>query len=121
FLSLWVCTGAKLRRQTWRRSLEKMMNCGRPAHRLGAVGPRGGKERKRMKIKIFAVLLAGLIAAAPPAAQELLPGERETVINGIPDVVAAGARWQIVWADFVTADGIVGTPDGGVIFAQEQT
>ena len=74
-----------------------------------------------MKIKIFAVLLAGLIAAAPAAAQELLPGERETVINGIPGVVAAGARWQIVWADFVTADGIVGTPDGGVIFAQEQT
>ena len=26
-----------------------------------------------------------------------------------------------IWADFETADGIDGTPDGGVIFAQEQT
>jgi gluconolactonase len=54
-------------------------------------------------------------------AQSLLPGERETAITAIPGVVAAGAKWEIVWADFETADGINGTPDGGVIFAQEQT
>jgi gluconolactonase len=50
-----------------------------------------------------------------------LPGEREANITGIPGVVAAGGKWEIVWADFETADGIVGTSDGGVIFAQEQT
>jgi gluconolactonase len=55
------------------------------------------------------------------AAQPLLPGERETNITAIPGVVAAGAKWEIVWADFETADGINGTPDGGLIFAQEQT
>ena len=55
------------------------------------------------------------------AAQGLLPGERETTITAIPGVVAAGGKWEIVWADFETADGINGTPDGGVIFAQEQT
>ena len=36
-------------------------------------------------------------------------------------VVAAGGTWELIWADFETADGIVGTPDGGVLFAQEQT
>jgi gluconolactonase len=55
------------------------------------------------------------------AAAQLLPGEREDVVTAIPGVVAAGAKWEIVWADFYTADGIVGTPDGGVLFAQEQT
>ena len=67
-----------------------------------------------------------LVAAATAvtnraAAQAPLPGEREAVITAIPGVVAAGAEWRIVWADFVTADGIVGTADGGVLFAQEQT
>jgi gluconolactonase len=42
-------------------------------------------------------------------------------VKGIPGVVAAGAKWELIWAGFETADGIVGTPDGGVIFAQEQT
>src|SRR5688572_12511420 len=64
-------------------------------------------------------LLAHWAGAA--AGQGVLAGERETNITAIPGVVAAGARWEIVWADFETADGIVGTADGGVIFAQEQT
>src|SRR5260370_40872153 len=55
------------------------------------------------------------------AAQQLLPGEREAVVAGIPGIIDAGTKWQLIWADFKTADGIVGTPDGGVIFAQEQT
>jgi gluconolactonase len=60
-------------------------------------------------------------APAPAAAQSLLPGEREAVVTAVPGVVAAGAKWELIWADFETADGIVGTPDGGVLFAQEQT
>src|SRR3989442_3819124 len=52
---------------------------------------------------------------------QLLPGERETVVPAIPGVIEGGEKWQLIWADFTTADGIVGTPDGGVIFAQEQT
>jgi gluconolactonase len=55
------------------------------------------------------------------AAQALLPGERATNVSAIPGVVAAGAQWEIAWADFETADGIIGTADGGVLFAQEQT
>lgn len=67
--------------------------------------------------------LAGylVLVAVTAQSQPLQPGEREARITAIPGVVAAGARWQVAWADFASADGIVGTPDGGVIFAQEQT
>jgi len=63
---------------------------------------------------------------APPAPQRTyppgdLPGERLAQVTAIPDVIAAGAKWEIVTAGFNNMDGIVGTPDGGVIFAQEQT
>jgi gluconolactonase len=52
---------------------------------------------------------------------QLLAGERQAVVTGIPGVIDASAKWQLIWADFKTADGIVGTADGGVIFAQEQS
>jgi gluconolactonase len=55
------------------------------------------------------------------AAQQLLAGEREAAETAIPGIIGAGAKWELIWADFETADGIVGTPDGGVLFAQEQT
>ena len=65
--------------------------------------------------------VAVLLATSGAIAQVLLPGEREASVAAIPGVVAAGAKWQIVWAGFKTADGIGGMPDGGVIFAQEQS
>src|SRR5215470_13566458 len=49
---------------------------------------------------------------------EKLP--REVKITEIPDVIAADAKWQQVWQGTDNADGIVGTPDGGLLFAQEQ-
>jgi gluconolactonase len=45
---------------------------------------------------------------------------RQVAVQAIPGVVAAGAQWRIVWQGTDNADGMVGTPDGGVIFAQEQ-
>ena len=78
-----------------------------------------------MKSRTIRVFLAALAVAAftPGAAgaQPLLPGERAARITAIPGVIGADAKWELVWADFETADGIVGTPDGGVLFAQEQT
>ena len=65
--------------------------------------------------------LTGLLFTAVTAEAQLLPGEREARVRAIPGVVAADAAWEIVWADFYTADGITGTPDGGLMFAQEQT
>jgi len=54
-------------------------------------------------------------------AKGMLAGEKRAAITAIPGVVNEGARWEIVWADPNTADGVVGTADGGLLFAQEQT
>lgn len=63
--------------------------------------------------------------ATPPVqstfANGILPGERAAPVTEIPGVVAAGAAWKIALASFDTMDGLIGTPDGGVVFAQEQT
>ena len=42
-------------------------------------------------------------------------------MTAIPGVIEAGAKWTLVWQGNETADGIVGTDDGGLLFAQEQT
>jgi gluconolactonase len=75
---------------------------------------------KHLRIAAVAALL-GTLLTGTAGAQGLLPGEREANVTGIAGVVAPGAKWELVWADFKTADGINGTPDGGVIFAQEQS
>ncbi len=76
-----------------------------------------------MKTTIFAsaICVLAVCVCSGAAGQALLAGEREAAVTAIPGVVAAGAKWELVWADFYTADGINGTPDGGVMFAQEQT
>lgn len=45
---------------------------------------------------------------------------REVTVTAIPGVIAANASWTLVWQGADNADGIVGTPDGGLLFAQEQ-
>jgi gluconolactonase len=57
------------------------------------------------------------LALAPQAPQ---PALREATIAAIPEVIAAGARWTRAWQGSDNADGLVGTPEGGVLFAQEQ-
>src|SRR5262249_39223345 len=57
-------------------------------------------------------------AQRAPRSQERLP--REVSVTAIPGVIADGAKWQQVWQGTNNADGIVGTPDGGLLFAQEQ-
>jgi gluconolactonase len=47
-------------------------------------------------------------------------GPRTVSITEIPGVVAGGATWRIAWQGIDNADGIVGTSDGGLLFAQEQ-
>ena len=41
-------------------------------------------------------------------------------ITEIPGVVAAGVTWQLAWQGTDNADGLVGTADAGLLFAQEQ-
>src|SRR5437763_1315704 len=45
---------------------------------------------------------------------------KEVTITEIPGVIAAGAKWKVAWQGTDNADGIVGTKDGGLLFAQEQ-
>ena len=76
----------------------------------------------RLRVVLACLLVPALAGAQDSRADAaLLPGERAAVVTAIPGVVAADAKWELIWADFETADGIVGTPDGGVLFAQEQT
>ena len=44
---------------------------------------------------------------------------KEYTVTGIPGVITAGSKWTEVWhGDGNNADGLVGTQDGGVLFAQ---
>ncbi len=75
-----------------------------------------------MKAKLLLFLLTicaatGLFAQRGP--QELA-SVREYSVTTIPGVVAAGAKWNLAWQGTDNADGIVGTRDGGLLFAQEQ-
>lgn len=72
-------------------------------------------------IRHAAAIVAVWALSPGVASAQTLPGESDVTVRGIPGVVEAGAEWELVWADFETADGIVGMPDGGVMFAQEQT
>src|SRR5262245_47281632 len=47
-------------------------------------------------------------------------GAREVTVTEIPGVVAAGSKWTLAWQGTDNADGVVGTDDGGLLFAQEQ-
>jgi gluconolactonase len=46
--------------------------------------------------------------------------EKQVTITAIPGVIAAGAKWRLVWQGPDNSDGLVGTRDGGLLFAQEQ-
>jgi gluconolactonase len=46
---------------------------------------------------------------------------RDVTVTAIPGVVAAGAKWMLAWGGPDNADGLLGTDDGGLLFAQEQT
>src|SRR6267142_406602 len=46
--------------------------------------------------------------------------EKEVTVTAIPGVIAAGARWKLVWQGPDNADGLIGTKEGGILFAQEQ-
>lgn len=57
--------------------------------------------------------------AAGPVHGQQTPGQGESITE-IKDVIAADAKWQQVWQGTDHTGSIVGTSDGGVLFAQEQ-
>jgi gluconolactonase len=70
------------------------------------------------------VVLLGIVQLAAQEAPAPVQGQpqpaRDVAVTAIPGVVAAGAKWTLAWAGTDNADGIVGTDDGGLLFAQEQ-
>jgi gluconolactonase len=59
---------------------------------------------------------AGAGRGAAPAAA---PAVEAAAVTAIPGVIAAGQKWTKVWeTSGNNADGIVGTPDGGLLIAQ---
>jgi gluconolactonase len=70
------------------------------------------------------LLLISLVSAGQLAAQRTFPTPppaREVMIAAIAGVIDTGAKWTLVWQGNENADGIVGTKDGGLLFAQEQS
>ena len=54
--------------------------------------------------------------SAPP------PGPREYTVTEIPGVIAAGQQWKFVWQQLGNnGDGIIGSPDGGLLIAQNDS
>jgi len=70
---------------------------------------------------LTAMVLAMGIAASAPVSAQTLAGEQEADISAIDGVISGDAEWELAWAGFMTADGMAGTPDGGLLFAQEQS
>jgi gluconolactonase len=76
-----------------------------------------------MKFKVaFAIAsCSGVLAAAQQQNPFPQPtAAKEVMVAAIPGVIAAGAKWKLVWQGPDNADGIIGTKDGGLLFAQEQ-
>ena len=65
--------------------------------------------------------LAASVMIAAPAQAQLVAGEKEAAITAIPGVIAAGTKWERAWQGPMTADGMTGTNDGALLFAQEQS
>lgn len=71
---------------------------------------------------IFRTVLAGAaLALAAPLGAQWLEGETPVTVPSIPGVVSAGAEWEIAGMGPMTADGMSVTPDGDLLFAQEQS
>jgi gluconolactonase len=57
--------------------------------------------------------------ARPPSGGTLDAGPADYQVGAIPGVVAAGARWKLVWTETGNnADGIIASSDGGLLVAQ---
>jgi gluconolactonase len=66
------------------------------------------------------ILVSSATAAAGQRTFRQPTPVKEVTVTAIPGVIAAGSEWTLVWQGTNNADGIVGTEEGGLLFAQEQ-
>jgi gluconolactonase len=73
--------------------------------------------------RLLATGLASLaLVLASPAMAQAQPGPEVTVdVAAIPGVVSGDAQWAKFWEGPMIVDGMTTAPDGGVLFAQEQS
>jgi gluconolactonase len=75
----------------------------------------------KFKVALTIAFCFGAIAAAQqPNTFPQPTAAKEVMVTAIPGVIAAGVKWTLVWQGPDNADGIIGTKDGGLLFAQEQ-
>lgn len=75
----------------------------------------------KFKVALTIAFCFGAIAAGQQRNTFPQPtAAKEVMVTAIPGVIAAGAKWKLVWQGPDNADGIIGTKDGGLLFAQEQ-
>jgi gluconolactonase len=70
----------------------------------------------------FGIVLTFILALSAQA-QRVFPvpePPRAVTITAIPGVIAAGAKWELVWQGAENADGLIAWK-GGILFAQEQS
>lgn len=70
-----------------------------------------------LKLAVWVIFLSLVACGQVPTVPS---AERIVTVAGIPGVVAAGAEWVLAWEGTDNADGLVGTAEGGVLFAKEQ-
>lgn len=75
------------------------------------------KAKARSAQRFGTALSIALVMVAAPHAHAQV---RDVTVTAISGVIAQGAKWSIAWQGTDNADGIVGTSDGGLLFAQEQ-
>jgi gluconolactonase len=66
------------------------------------------------------ILLISIAVALGQNATQQSSFPRDATSTSIPGVIAAGENWTEVWRGADNADGLLGLPDGSVLFAQEQ-
>ena len=71
-------------------------------------------------LAVCGVLSASVLAQGGQGQAGQPAAARVVAVPPIAGVIGAGAAWTIAWQGTDNADGLVGTPDGGVLFAQEQ-
>lgn len=69
---------------------------------------------------VAAAVAHAAAAAAAADADVYVPVDQPTHITAIAGVIAAGARWQVVFSSVELQDGIIGAPDGGVLIAMQE-
>ncbi len=72
------------------------------------------------QLLLVSVFSVSQLVAQPKGFPQPAPA-RDATVTAIPGVIDAGVKWTQVWWGNETADGIVGTDDGGLLMAQEQT